>query len=61
MIALAAVVPVLLVLGTAIGFADRRRFAPAWLGVAALLVIVNDALLTRGYGLIPDVLGGAWN
>jgi hypothetical protein len=44
-----------------IGMMDRARFAPRWLLIAALLVAVNDALLTRFYGTIPDLLGGEWN
>lgn len=61
LIGLAGTVVILLVLGTAVGLIDRRRFAPAWLGVAALLVAVNDALLTRGYGTLPRLIGGDWN
>lgn len=40
---------------------DRERFAPRWLLVAALLVLINDMLLTRFYGLMPDVLPGDRN
>lgn len=33
-----------------------------WLGASAALVFANDFLLTRGYGLIPDLLPGLrWN
>lgn len=60
-ITIGAVVALLLAAGGAIGLAGRRRFAPRWLLVAAGLVLVNDALLTRGYGLVLDVLGGEWN
>ena len=57
----AATVVLLLMLGTAIGYQDRSRFVPHWLMIAALLVAVNDALLTRLYGLLPDLIGGTWN
>lgn len=61
LIAIGGVLVLLLAAGGAIGLADGKRFAPRWLLVAALLVAVNDALLTRGYGLLPDVIGGEWN
>ena len=61
LIALAGILALLLVLGTALGFADRRNFSPRWLLVAALLVALNDALLTRFYGLLPDMIAGEWN
>lgn len=52
---------ILLVLGAVIGLFDRRHFSPLWLLIAALLVAVNDALLTQGYGTMPDLIGGEWN
>lgn len=61
LIGLGGTLTLLLLLGTAIGVTDRKRFAPGWLMIAALLVAVNDALLTRIYGLSPDVIGGALN
>ncbi|MFC3310710.1 CPBP family intramembrane glutamic endopeptidase, BDIM_20840 family [Blastomonas aquatica] len=61
MIGLAGTLALLLLLGTALGIADRRNFSPRWLLMAALLVAINDALLTRCYGLLPDVIGGEWN
>ncbi len=51
----------LLIAGTMLGFIDRRNFSAKWLLVAAALVLVNDAALTRLYGLLPDVVGGDWN
>ena len=52
----------LLFLGGLIGILDRDRFAPRWLLVAALLVAINDALLTRVYGQLPDLLPDSdWN
>jgi len=59
LIALSGILALLLVIGGLFGLADRRRFSIRWLSVAALLVAVNDALLTRGYGLLPDLLAAA--
>jgi len=56
-----ATLAILLFLGCAIGLLDRSRFAPRWLLVAALLVAMNDALLTGLHGLLPDMIGGSWN
>lgn len=61
LIGLAATLAILLVLGSALGLADRRNFAPKWLVLAALLVAINDMCLTRLYGWLPDVIGGEWN
>lgn len=61
LIGLAGTLVILLLLGGAIGLADRQRFDARWLVIAALLVAVNDALLTRAYKLLPDVIGGEWN
>ncbi|HEX8527568.1 CPBP family intramembrane glutamic endopeptidase, BDIM_20840 family [Allosphingosinicella sp.] len=62
LIGLFGIVALLIAAGGLIGLADRKRFAPVWLLVAVLLVVLNDALLTRGYGTIPDFLPGSdWN
>lgn len=61
LIGLAGTLAILLLLGGALGLADRRRFDLRWLLIAAGLVAINDALLTRAYGLLPDVIGGEWN
>lgn len=61
LIGLAGTLVLLLAVGGAIGLIDRKRFAARWLLGAALLVAVNDALLTRGYGTIPNLIGGGWN
>lgn len=61
LLGLGGLLALFLLLGGAIGAVNRRHFAPLWLMFAALLVAINDALLTRGYGLLPDVIGGAWN
>lgn len=52
----------LLFVGGLIGIVDRERFAPRWLLIAALLVAINDSLLTGAYGTIPDLLPNSdWN
>jgi len=61
LIGLGGTLAFLLALGMVVGFADRQRFGPRWLLIAALLVAVNDALLTRAYKLLPDLIGGEWN
>ena len=62
LIGLSGTLLILLVAGALIGLFDRERFAPRWLLIAALLVTINDALLTRFYGTIPDLLPDAdWN
>ncbi len=61
LIAIAAIVAMLLAGGAVLGLAQRRTFSFRWLLTAAALVVVNDALLTRGYGLVPDLIGGDWN
>lgn len=61
LIGLGGTLAILLVLGAVVGCADRQRFSPRWLLIAALLVVVNDALLTRAYGSLPDLIGGEWN
>lgn len=61
-IGIAATLLLLLLVGGALGLADRRHFAPRWLLAAAVLVGVNDALLTRCYGAIPNLLPDSdWN
>lgn len=51
----------LLVVGAVAGVADRKNFAPKWLVAAAVLFFLNDAVLTRFYGLLPDLAEGEWN
>ena len=56
------VAALLLVVGGGIGLADRRNFSVLWLLVAAALVLLNDALLTRLHGALPHLLPhGRWN
>ena len=53
---------IMLVGGLALGLLfDRRGFAPQWLLAALVLVILNDALLTNLYGLLPNLVPGNWN
>lgn len=58
LIALLATLGLLLAAGVLIGLLDRKRFALRWLLVAALLVALNDALLTRLFGAAPNLLPG---
>jgi membrane protease YdiL (CAAX protease family) len=60
-VAIAGILTILLGVGLALGLLDRKHFDPRWLLIAAGLVLLNDALLTRGYGLLPDYLPGALN
>lgn len=39
----------------------RRSVSPRWLLAAAGLVLLNDLLLTRVYGRLPDFIPGDWN
>ena len=55
-------VAILLLAGGAFGLLSWRRFSLRWLLVAVALAVVNDAMLTNGYGLIPDLLPDSdWN
>lgn len=61
LVSILAVVGGLFGIGALLGLAGRRSFDWRWLLAAVALVFVNDAALTRLYGILPDVLGGAWN
>jgi membrane protease YdiL (CAAX protease family) len=61
LIGLGGTLAILLVAGGLLGCIDRSRFDLRWLIVAALLVALNDALLTGVYRLLPDLIGGEWN
>lgn len=62
LMALCGILALLLLAGGVIGLLNPKRFAPRWLLVAALLVTINDALLTRLYGALPDLLPASdWN
>lgn len=57
-----AIVALLLVAGRAIALLGKGKGVSfRWLLVAAGLVLLNDALLTRVYRLAPDLIGGEWN
>lgn len=57
-----AIVALLLAAGGAIALlGGRGAVSFRWLLVAAGLVLLNDALLTRAYRLLPDLIGGDWN
>ena len=59
---LGGIILLLLLVGGLIGILDRERFAPRWLLIAALLVAINDALLTGVYGTMPNLLPDSdWN
>lgn len=62
LIAILAIVAILLGAGTALGMIRRDDFSARWLIVAAVLVLLNDLLLTRAYGLLPALLPDSdWN
>lgn len=53
---------ILLVGGSAIGLLDRAKFHWRWLIAAVAMLIVNDALLTNMFGLLPDLAAASdWN
>lgn len=56
LITLGGILAMLLAAGGLIGLADRRHFEVRWLLVAAALVVIEDAMLTRFYHLMPDLL-----
>lgn len=61
-IGIAGVVAALLFAGGVIGLTQPGRFSLRWLLAAAGLVLLNDLLLTNGYGHIPAFLpSGDWN
>jgi membrane protease YdiL (CAAX protease family) len=60
LVSIVCILAMLLAAGAALSLGTRVAWR--WLGAAALLVLVNDALLTRCYGLVPDLVPGlAWN
>lgn len=61
-ISISGVITILLLVGGALGVLRPRDFSLRWLLVAAMLVLVNDAMLTSGYGIIPNLLPQSdWN
>lgn len=60
-VAIAGILTILIGVGLVLGLLDRKHFDPHWLLNAAGLVLLNDVLLTRGYGLLPNLLPGGLN
>jgi membrane protease YdiL (CAAX protease family) len=58
-VGIAGVVVILLAIGAARMLVRRDCVSVQWLLIAAGLVLLNDALLTNLYGLLPDLLPGA--
>ncbi len=52
--------PMLLLAGL-LAASGRAGFNPRWFAVAIALVLLNDLLLTRFYGLFPGIGGSNWN
>lgn len=61
LIGIAGVVAILWTLSGAIALVGRGGVSFRWLIAATGFVILNDALLTNGYGQLPDLIGGDWN
>lgn len=60
LLSIGLVLALLLAAGGAIGLLSKG-FSPRWLLAAAGLVLLNDLLLTRLYGRLPDLIPGQWN
>lgn len=60
-ISILAICAGLMLIGTLLGLIDRRNFSFRWLFIATLLVFLNDAALTRLYGLLPAIPGSDYN
>ena len=56
LISIGGVVGLLLVVGSIVGVMSPRLFALKWLATAGSLVVLNDVMLTRAYGLLPRLL-----
>lgn len=61
MIVSASVIAMLLAAGCVIGLLQKGAFSWRWLLAAAAFVALNDLLLTNGYRMLPDLIGGDWN
>lgn len=62
LLSIGAILALLLSAGGVIAvLSGRGAVSFRWLLVAAGLVLLNDALLTRVYRLVPDWIGGDWN
>jgi uncharacterized protein len=61
-LSIGAIIALLLAAGGAVALlGGRGGVSFRWLFVAAGLVLLNDALLTRVYRLVPDLIPGDWN
>jgi membrane protease YdiL (CAAX protease family) len=61
-IGISGVAALLLLVSVAIGIARPAAVSWRWPLVAAALVVFNDCLLMRGYGLLPRIIpAGEWN
>lgn len=61
-ISIALIGAILLATGLALGLVDRGNFAPRWLVAGAVVVVLNDALLTNFYGNLTSFLPDSeWN
>ncbi len=62
LVGIAGVIGLLLGAGAVLGLARPSQFSLRWLMAACALVLLNDALLTQGYGALPTLLpSGDWN
>ncbi|WBH15951.1 CPBP family intramembrane glutamic endopeptidase, BDIM_20840 family [Sphingomonas radiodurans] len=62
LVSIACIVAMLFAAGGVIALVRPGSVDWRWLAIAAGLVILNDALLTRGYGLLPELVPDArWN
>jgi len=61
LISIAGVIAILWALSGSIALVGRGGVSLRWLLAATAVVILNDALLTNGYGQLPDLIGGDWN
>lgn len=62
LLSIGAILALLMSVGGAIALlGGRSAVSFRWLLAAAGLVLLNDALLTRVYRLVPDLIGGDWN
>lgn len=60
LLSIGLVLALLLAAGGAIALVDKG-VSPRWLLAAAGLVLLNDLMLTRFYGRLPDLIPGHWN
>lgn len=61
-ISIGLICAILLASGFVLGVVDRANFVPGWLLASTAVVLLNDALLTNFYGLLPSFLPDSdWN